>query len=258
MTIRYTKYMKPCLLLLIFFILPSFSYSQSTTAVNSDLLIDRAAELCRTRYLDINRVYESLKILEDIVKAEPSNYRANYELSRVNYVIGAMQKLKNEKLKYFNEGVRYGKKAISISSGSLHCHLWYAVNFGKIHDEKNNVTSVFAISELRREMDFVLHIEPDNTIALLTKAMMFFRLPGFLGGNTGKAIEGIKNVLRIDPDYTIAYLYLGEIYVKKKDYKNAEAVFKKMLEVKKPTYEADFILNDSPAALKHLEELKTK
>jgi len=88
--------------------------------------------------------------------------------------------------------------------------------------------------------------------------MLYYELPGLMGGNLNKSIEYLNRAIAIDSNYTILYVDMAKVYIKKKDYEKARWFLNKVLEINSPTYEADYILDDRPEALKLLEQIKDK
>ncbi|TET60883.1 MAG: hypothetical protein E3J47_06280 [Candidatus Stahlbacteria bacterium] len=242
------KYVSICLVI-IFSIL---------NAQNSDSLIDKAMELFDTRHLNAENLTESRDILQGVVESEPDNLRANYELSRVYYKLGDGVETKDEKLEMYNKGKEYGKKAKKIDDNSASAHFWYVVNVGRIGQTKGVLNSLFLVPEIKDEVNKILKIDPKHTGALDVKAMLYYELPGLLGGNVNKTIELLSKAIEIDSNYSLLYVDMASSYIKKKDYENARWFLNKVSEIENPTYEADLILNDKPEALELLEEIKGK
>jgi len=87
-------------------------------AQGSDALIDSAVTLYETRHFNSENLLQSYDILFDIVEGEPQNQRAHYELSKVCFLLGDVAAEKKAKLKLFEEGRDYGKKAMKLEKAS--------------------------------------------------------------------------------------------------------------------------------------------
>lgn len=228
------------------------------TAQDTDSLIDKANELYETRHLNAENLEESRDILQGIVDSEPDNVRALYELSKVYYQLGDEAETKDEKLKLYNTGKEYGKKAKKIDDNSAQSHFWYMVNLGRIGQTKGVLHSLGSVPEIKKEIDKVLKIDSMHTGALDARAMLYYELPGLLGGNLNKSIEALNKGIELDSNYALLYVDMGKVYIKKKDYEKARWYLNKVLEIENPTYEADYLLDDKPEALDLLEEIKDK
>jgi len=227
-------------------------------AEDSDSLIDKAIELYETRHLNRENLTKSKEILQDVVAQEPENLRAHCELSRVCYLLGDEAEAKDEKLDLYKQGQDFGKRAINIDDNSDLAHFWYLVNLGRIGQTKGVLHSLGSVPEFKREVDKVLEINPEHTGALNAKAMLYYELPGILGGNVNKSIELLNKAIEIDSSYTLLYVDMGKMHIKKKDYEKARWYLKRATEIENPTHEADHILDDKPEALELLEEIKDK
>jgi tetratricopeptide (TPR) repeat protein len=227
-------------------------------AQGSDALIDSAVTLYETRHFNSENLLQSYDILFDIVEGEPQNQRAHYELSKVCFLLGDVAAEKKAKLKLFEEGRDYGKKAMKLDDTSAWAHFWYMVNVGRIGQTKGVLNSLILVPEVEKEINKTLALDPEHTGALDAKAMLFYELPGLLGGNLNKSIEALNEGIALDSNYTLLYVDMGKVYMKKKDYEKARWFLKKAVDIQTPTYEADHVLDDKPEALELLEEIKDK
>uniref|UniRef100_A0A7V3PTD7 Tetratricopeptide repeat protein n=1 Tax=candidate division WOR-3 bacterium TaxID=2052148 RepID=A0A7V3PTD7_UNCW3 len=64
--------------------------------------------------------------------------------------------------------------------------------------------------------------------------------------------------LRLDPNYTVIRLDLARVYLKQGRKSEARAQLQLVLKTTKPTYPADFYLEDKPAAEKLLKQLESE
>lgn len=225
-------------------------------AQDSDSLINRAVELDATRHLDESNLDESRDILLQVLEKEPDHLRANYELSKIYYHLGDRAETKDEKINLYTKGTEYGQKAIKIDGDSEWAHLWYVVNLGRRSQTKGVFNSLAYVPTVKKEVNRVLAIDPEHTIALDVKAMFYYELPGLLGGNVNKSIELLSEALALDSNYALLYVDMAKCYVKKKEYEMARQYLQKVIALEHPTYMADHILKNKPQALELLEEIK--
>ena len=227
-------------------------------AQGSETMIDSAIILYETRHFNSENLMQSYDILFDIVESEPQNARAHYELSKVCFLLGDVAAEKKDKLKLFEEGRDYGKEAIKLDDKSAWAHFWYMVNVGRIGQTKGVLNSLILVPEVEKEINKTLELDPKHTGALDAKAMLFYELPGLLGGNLNKSIEALNQGIALDSNYTLLYVDMGKVYMKKKDYEKARKYLKMAVDIQNPTYEADHVLEDKPEALELLEDIKNK
>ncbi|UCG91793.1 MAG: hypothetical protein JSV97_12095 [candidate division WOR-3 bacterium] len=229
-----------------------------TSAQNSDSLINAANELFETRHVDPENLEKSRDILQNVLDSEPDNVRALYELSKVYYQLGDEAEKKEEKLKLYNTGKEYSKKAKKLDDNSADAHFWYVVNLGRIGQTKGVLHSLGSVPEIKKEIDKILEIDSTHTGALDVKAMLYYELPGLLGGNLNKSMEALNKAIAFDSNYALLYVDMGKVYIKKKDYEKARWYLNKVLAIENPTYEADYILDDKPDAVELLKEIEGK
>lgn len=223
-----------------------------------DELVGDAVDLYETRHINAENIGEARIILESVIEQEPEHIRALYELSHVCFLLGDKALIKEEKLDLYNQGKDYGEKAKKIDKGCAEAHFWYMVNMGRIGQTKGVLNSLFMVPDIRDEIEMVLKINPEHTGALDAKAMLFFELPGVLGGSLNKTIDCLNDAIALDSNYTLLYVDMAKAYIKKEDYEKARWYLSRALEITDPTYLADHILDDKPEAVQLLEEIKDK
>ncbi len=230
----------------------------SAMAQGSAEKIQGAIELYETRHIDKENLRKSYEILSDIVKDEPDNLRANYELAKVCYLSGDNAEKKEDKLYFYEQGMKYGKKAINLDKNCAQAHFWYMVNLGRSGQTKGVLNSLGLVPEIKKEIDIVLKLDPKHTGAMDAGAMLYYELPGLMGGNLNRSIEYLNRAIATDSNYAILYVDMAKVYIKKKDYEKARWFLSRVLELENPTYEADYILDDKPEALRLLETIRGK
>lgn len=237
--------------------------SAAFTAENpqtSGQLITEAVQLYQTRHLAPANLHKSETILKTVLEKEPDNLRANYELSRVYFIIGDIKRLTNktESMGYYKTGAEYGKKAIAINADDPWGHVWYAVNLGRIAQVKGVLNSLSSASEVKKEIATALKLDPNNTIALDVEAVVYYELPRLFGGDQQRSIDDLTRAITIDPSFSLPYIEMGRLYVKKGKYEKAKEYLEKALAITNPTYPADYFLIDRPHAEQLLKDIAAK
>ncbi len=227
-------------------------------AQGGDVTVDKAVELFETRHLDSGNLDKSFEILTTLVVSEPENSRANYELAHVYYILGDKAGTKTEKINLYAKGQEYAKKAINIDPGSAEAHFWYMVNLGRVGQTKGVLNSLGSVPEIKKEIDKVLKLDPKHTGALDARAMLYYELPGIMGGSVNKSIDALNAAIALDSNYSVLLVDMGRCYIKKKDYEKARFFFQKVIDIKQPTYPADWTLDDKPDAEKFLKQIEGK
>jgi len=227
-------------------------------AQNADSLIDQAVVLYETRHIDGSNLSKSASILEGVIESDPKNVRALYEMSKVCFFLGDDAGEKNAKLEYFYRGRDYGESAIEIEGDSPDAHFWYMVNVGRVGQTKGVLNSLVLVPTVREEINKVIELDPEHTGALDAQAMLYYELPGLLGGNLNKSIESLDKAIALDSNYTLLYVDMAKVYIKKKNYEKARWYLERAVAIETPTYEADHVLDDRPEAEELLEDIKDK
>ena len=227
-------------------------------AQSADELVSQAVDLYETRHLDPDRLKQAYDLLDQVISGDSNNLRANFEQSHVSYLMGDAVQSKSAKLKYYDKGYAVGRKAISIDDNSADAHLWYVVNRGRQGQTRGVLNSLFMVPEIKREVNRVLVIDPENTVALDVKAMLYYELPGFAGGDLNLSESALNQAIALDSSYALLYVDMGKVQIARKNYERARWYFNRCLVVENPTYVADFVLDDKPDAERLLKEIEGK
>jgi Tfp pilus assembly protein PilF len=227
-------------------------------AQTADERVGQAVDLYETRHLNMGNLEEARVLLEDVIAQEPEHARALYELAHVCFLIGDKAATKSEKLELYTLGRDYGERAIKADKGSAEAHFWYMVNMGRIGQTKGVLNSLFMVPDIKNEIETVLKIDPEHTGALDAKAMLYYELPGVLGGSLSKTIECLNQAIALDSNYTLLYLDMAKAHIKDDDYDTARWFLQRALQITDPTYPADHTLDDKPEAEQLLEDIKDK
>lgn len=227
-------------------------------AQSSDSLVDVAIDLYETRHLNSTNLAKSAEILANLIEQEPENVRVLYEYAKVHYLLGDEANTKDEKLVLYGKGKTLAEGAIKLDDQAVWAHFWYVVNIGRIGQTRGVLNSLASVPEIKKELDKILKLDPQHTGALDVKAMLYYELPGLLGGNLNKSFEVLNEGIAVDSNYSLLYVDMGKVLIKKKEYQQARWYLKKVLELQEPTYVADYVLDDRSDALQLLEEIKDK
>jgi hypothetical protein len=87
---------------------------------------------------------------------------------------------------------------------------------------------------------------------------LYRELPTYLGGDLAISRNYIENGLGRDSSFTLLRLELANLETKEEHWAAARQQLIELLATEKPRYEAAFIMNDRPEALKVLAEIKNK
>jgi len=228
------------------------------SAQSVDALVDEAVTLYETRHHDPGNLSEAHDILEKALTQDAEHVRALYEMSHVYFLLGDRAETKDEKLELYKQGQEYGKQAKKLDDDCAEAHFWYMVNMGRVGQTQGVLNSLSLVPDIKKEIDKVLKIDPRHTGALDAKAMLYYELPGVLGGSLNRSMEALNEAIAIDSNYTLLYVDMAKVYIKKKDHEQARWYLNRALQITEPTHEADHTLDDRPEAELLLEEIKDK
>ena len=219
--------------------------------------IEDARVLIKTRHLDPSgtNMEKAFKIVQSILEAEPENHDANVQIAFLYLKFGDKTNNNDEKIKFYDLGQTHAKAAMKTDDTDYYAHYWYMANLGRNTQLKGIFNAMGAVGEIRKEMDLLLKMKPDEMLGVNADAMYFLGLPGILGGSQEKAAEKLENGLKVDPNYSLTYISLAKAYKQMGKRKEAKEILEKMLKIENSTNPASFVLDDKPEAESLLLEL---
>lgn len=199
---------------------------------------------------------ESIRLLEDVLKAEPGDAGAHWRLGRSLVRLGERQDSKKEKLKYYLLAEEKIRKSIELKPDEADSHFWLGLAMGRRGETKGILNSLFLIGPLRQEMATAIKLDPKHGGAHHVLGEILRQLPRFAGGSKKEAVKEMEEAVRLSPDYTANYPSLAEAYVSIGEKEKAIATLKKIFEVKDPADPAEFEsdLKDARELLQKLEK----
>ncbi|MCX8015130.1 MAG: hypothetical protein N2748_03845 [candidate division WOR-3 bacterium] len=231
-------------------------FTPSTDSIDS--IINKAIWLFETRHINSANINISAGLLENLIKTQPHNLIAHYKLSQIYFMIGDHAKTKSEKIRYFDLGLNYAKRALAIDSNSVWAHFWYFANLGALTQQKGVFSSLVTVNEVKNEIETVLRLDSNNVWALNAQANFYYELPTILGGDADKSIAILNRALAIDSNYSMLYVSIAKAHIKKKNYAMARFYLNKLLALENPWPLADYVIDDRPTAIRLLKEIESK
>ena len=152
-----------------------------------------------------------------------SNYEALWRMSRILYYIGEHTEKKKEKKGIFDRGVYYAEKAIELEPEKPDGHYWLGVNHGKVGETRGVLKSLSLVKPIKNAMNKVIELErsyedggPDRVLG-----RVYYKLPGFAGGNKKKSLEHLLKSKEYGPNDAVTRVYLAETYLALKEKEKA-------------------------------------
>ena len=191
----------------------SFSFPQ--TAVE---LIDQADKLC-VEMKDMATAKEAESIYHKAMGMLDNKYDVLWRLSRVLYYIGEHTENKKEKKGIFDRGVYYAEKAVEAEPEKPDGHYWLGVNQGKVGETRGVLKSLSLVKPIKNAMNKVIELDrsyedggPDRVLG-----RVFYKLPGFAGGDNHKSLEHLIKSKEYGPEDALTRIYLAETYLALKE-----------------------------------------
>jgi len=157
----------------------------------------------------------AVRLFAEAAAADGTSYEARWEGARACYYLGtwaAPEMGEKEKLALFEDGIARAKAAVALRPDGAEGHFWLGVLYGVFGETKGIFKSLSLVPEIQREMEACLRLDrtvegygPDRLLGRL-----YFKLPGFKGGDNRKSIAHLKAAVEGEPRHPLSRLYLAE------------------------------------------------
>ena len=209
--------------------------------------------------------HKNSSYLKTVKNELEKRYKENSELSdvtwrlaKIYFTYGDNSKSKDKKLYWYNKGKTKAKESMEKFPDVAEGHFWYAANLGRIGQVKGVLNSLGLAPTIKKEFEKTLNFNPKHTGALDGLAVFYYEIPPLIGGSLSKSLNYLNKAIQIDPNYTVAYLDIAKVYIKKKKYNKARYYLNKVINMKNPTHPADYYLEDKPEAKRLLKKIENK
>lgn len=195
----------------------SFSFPQT-----AEELIEQSDKLC-LEMSDMATAKEAEEIILKSISMMENKYEAFWRLSRILYYVGEHTENKKEKKGIFDRGVYYAEKAIELEPEKPDGHYWLGVNQGKVGETRGVLKSLSLVKPIKNAMNKVIELDrsyedggPDRVLG-----RVFYKLPGFAGGDKKKSLEHLLKSKEYGPEDAVTRVYLAETYLALKEKEKA-------------------------------------
>ncbi len=227
-------------------------------AGTGDSVCARAEYMFFNRHLNATWLDSAYNMMAAFHQAEPKNEHYLYLWSRVHIQKGDDARTKGEKLTYFGGAKAIAETLIALNDRNDDGHCWWGVAQGRIGQTRGVLNSLFMVSGLKKAFGRALELNPSHPTALDAMGVLYYELPGFVGGDLGKSEDYFKRGIKSAPNYTLIRLDLAKVYIRQKRWAAARAQLDSLLATSDPKYPADAELDDKPEARELLEQIKDK
>lgn len=182
---------------------------------------------------------EAVTAYEKVLAVDSKSLEARWKLSRAYYWIGNHARGKDAQMKAFETGIRYAQEAIQLDANCIHCHFWLGVSYGKFGEAKGVLQSLGLVPHIKDEMNWVMKADPKYLYGGAQRVLgrLYFKLPGFKGGDNKKSIELLRKACEIGPKDLMNHLFLVDTLLAE----NMKDEAKKELEFVINLPESDFL-----------------
>ncbi|HEX3033593.1 MAG TPA: hypothetical protein VHT73_00465 [Thermodesulfobacteriota bacterium] len=210
--------------------------------------LEVAKDIFLTYHKDETNLDRSIEIFQNVLENEPDNLEALLLLSRAWLTYGYIRASNNEeKIAAFQNGMDIAKRAIEISPKSPDTHFYHAANMAALGKEQGVLKSLFRLRELRKELDIILELDPEHAKGLALNGILYYTLPGPLGGDLEISEIYLRRAIRLEPHETVFKIYLAKNLSKQKRYDESREVLLEVIEEKDPKVYADWYFNKEKA-----------
>lgn len=155
------------------------------------------------------------ELFEAAARSDPRSYEARWEGARAAYMHGNFD-LAGEgekvRLAVFQRGIDLAKAAVALRPDGVEGHFWLGVLYGVYGETKGIFKALGMVPDIQREMETCLRL--DETVECYgphrVLGRLYFKLPGFKGGDNAKSLEHLEKAVMGCPSNALARLYLAE------------------------------------------------
>ena len=216
---------------------------------NRESNLEEAKSVYFDYYKDSKNLERSIGILEIILEKDPENLEALLLLSRVWLTYGyAKAPDDDEKSTAFKNGFEAARRALEIAPDDPDAHFYHVANLGSWAETQGVIRSLFLLPKIRGGIERILELEPNHVYGLAMYGLLYYALPGFMGGDLHLSEIYLKRAISIDPHMSTLKIHLAKTLIKQKKYDEAKNALREIIEEKNPTFYADWYLNRKVAA----------
>jgi tetratricopeptide (TPR) repeat protein len=177
----------------------------------ADELIAEADELCMGMR-DMATAKEAEALYLKALGMSENSYDAMWRMSRILYYIGEHSDNKKEKKVVFARGVYYAEKAVEMEPEKPDGHYWLGVNHGKVGEVRGVLKSLSLVKPIKQAMNKVIELDRSYEDGGADRVLgrVYFKLPGFAGGNKQKSLEHLEKSKELGPNDPVTRVYLAE------------------------------------------------
>ena len=208
---------------------------------------------------NIGNLKKSIEMFERVLHDKKDSqiaYQAYWMESRAYATMGDHTALTGTNaLDDYEAGKQCAARAIQVNPNGEKGYFWYAVNLGKAGHIQGVLHALYMLPEFFKYMDKAYQLDPHDPWVLVAYGALYYHLPWFVGGSNAKALDYFQKALEADPNFTVAMVFIGRIYMREKKYRKARQVLEEVVHYATPASKADWFMADVPAAHRLLNSM---
>lgn len=210
------------LALTFFFLTATPTLLASTSDISPDLL---AGDELYQKRADIRYAYQALSLFEKHLDSAPKDPQALWRASMANYYTGHLIENQEQRVAHYKKGVAQGELCVRESNAQMvQCYFWLGTNTALLKKESGIFSLAFGISGIISLFKKALLLGPQYAGSGPHRmlALLHYKAPGILGGDSKKAYSYIRTAIEVTPDEPLNhYFYLKFLH---EDHKTEEAL----------------------------------
>jgi len=220
---------------------------------------ESARAMLRQYQEDPARIDRARDLLEAHVAGGAADLPTLLALARAWFLFGEERaKTEDDKVAAYERARDYAKRATELAPNDSEAHIWYAITLGSWSQAKGLLRSALALRDLRKQVDIVLRLDPNNIAAHVMAGSIARELPLVLGGDSKEAEEHFRTAQRLDPRQTGVRIELAQLYINLGRYAEARQQLQSVLAERAPTDRPRWTLKEVPRARQMLESIRDK
>ena len=196
------------------------SYDHVAVRPSAEAIVE--ADQFYAQRADLVKVRQAIVSLRQAQADDPANFELAWRLAKFNYYLGSHTPESTEQGKAYREGIEAGKLAVRLQDGKPEGHFWLGANYGG-NAQISTLSGLGELDDIKQQMETVLKIDEgfQSGSAYMVLGQVYLESPGFLGGDTSKAISYLEKGIKVGPDNALLRVRLAQAYAEA--HRNEEA-----------------------------------
>lgn len=168
---------------------------------------------------DAQKALKALRLYRQLYAQHPQDAQAAWRLAMAHIFVGRrLSEDKNDQKKHFANGRDVGQKSIETDPQCAPCYFWTAVNMAFYGRRVGMLKMLFTLDTIREYLNKTIELDPDfgSGAAHRILGIMYYRMPGVIGGSPKLAKLYFDQALAIGPSEPMNYLEYVKFLSRKK------------------------------------------